>query len=207
MAEGGSAEGARRSSRRPRRRSIFADADAMPISGELISGCLDRTQHGDQLFELAWRYGCSSLNGGERSKVAGITGHIAESVVEIVFDTVGWSAIWHHPGPGRHGVDLAFLTPQGMVVVAEVKGTLVARRTPRLTPGELAQMSAEWVDKSDNPAMASLELRSADVYGMVIAINLADLTLKAVVTTDFTTLHSVGSLAEAEAALTTELVS
>lgn len=93
------------------------------------------------------------------------------------------------------------------MVVVEVKGTLVARRTPRLTSGGLAQMSVEWVDKGDNPGMASLGLRSENVYGMVIAINFADLTMRAVATTDFTTLRSLGSLGEAEAALASGLVS
>lgn len=40
-----------------------------------------------------------------------------------------------------------------MVFAVEVKGILRARRVPRLTRGELEQMSEAWVDKPDNPGM------------------------------------------------------
>jgi hypothetical protein len=46
-------------------------------------------------------------------------------------------------------------------------------------------MSAAWVDKADNPGMAEWELHSDDVYAAVIAVNLADMTLRAAVSDDF----------------------
>jgi hypothetical protein len=91
-------------------------------------------------------------------------------VTEVLLAEQGWYVLWHFTGPGRHGVDLVLLTPDDHVVAVEVKGTLVAGRIPRLFRRELAQMSAEWVDKADNPAMAELRLDSADVYGAVVAV-------------------------------------
>ena len=47
-------------------------------------------------------------------------------------------------------------------------------------------MSAEWVDKADNPGMAELGLRSTDVNGAVAAVNIADMTLRIALTADYT---------------------
>jgi hypothetical protein len=63
------------------------------------------------------------------------------------------------------GVDPVLLARGDVVVAIEVKGTLVPGRAPRLSAGELAQMSAAWVDKLDNRGMAELGLASSDVYG------------------------------------------
>jgi hypothetical protein len=52
----------------------------------------------------------------------------------------------------------------------------------------MTQMSAEWLDKADNPGMAELDLRSADIYGAVIVINFADITWRMALTSDFSTL-------------------
>jgi hypothetical protein len=95
-----------------------------------------------------------------------VTGHVAESVVELLLAEVGYQLLWHFTGPGRHGVDLIVLCPAGERVVAvEVKGTLRPQYWPRLSRRELLQMSGAWVDKADNPGMANWELRSDDVYG------------------------------------------
>ena len=60
--------------------------------------------------------------------LAGTTGHIAESVTEVLLDGSGWQVLWHFEGPGRHGADLVFLAPGDRVVAVEVKGTLVPGR-------------------------------------------------------------------------------
>jgi hypothetical protein len=88
-------------------------------------------------------------------------------------------------------VDLLFLTPDDKVIAVEVKGTLTAGRIPRLSRHELTQMSAEWVDKADNPGMAELGLRSADIYGAVAVINFADMTWRIALTADFSALSPV----------------
>lgn len=123
--------------------------------------------------------------------VAGVTGHVAESVTEVILDRLDWRVLWHFTGPGPHGVDLVFLTPSDEVMAVEVKGTLVAGRIPRLSRREMTQMSAAWVDKADNPGMAELELQSADVYGAVAAINFADMTWRMALTSDFSVLSPV----------------
>lgn len=48
--------------------------------------------------------------------------------------------------------------------------------------GNLAQMSAPWVDKADNPAMSELGLHSSDVYGAIVAINFTDLIWRVALT-------------------------
>ncbi len=58
----------------------------------------------------------------------------------------------------------------------------------------MAQMSASWVDKADNPGMAELRLQSADVYGGIVAINFADLTWRMGLTLDFATLIPVNGI-------------
>jgi hypothetical protein len=86
----------------------------------------------------------------------GITGHVAESLVEMILSDHGYVPLAHHVGPGRHGADLIMLhLTSEMAFAVEVKGTLRPRHVPHLTRGELDQMSTAWVDKSDNPAMAS----------------------------------------------------
>ena len=176
---------------RPMRLAALHRAAAFPITDDVISGCLDPAAPRDQLFSKGWKSGPMSLTREERCAVAGVTGHIAESVAELVLDALEWRVLWHFTGPGRHGVDLVVLATEGTVLAIEVKGTLVPGWIPRLSRRELAQMSAAWIDKADNPGMAELGLGSDDVYGGVVIINFADRTWRAALTADFATLLPV----------------
>jgi hypothetical protein len=167
---------------------------ALTIDDGLVAGCLDPRAVRDALFTRGWRHGPAGLTRAERCAVAGVTGHVAESVTELLLDALGWRVLWHHAGPGPHGVDLVLLTPDGKVVAVEVKGTLVAGLVPRLSHREMAQMSVAWVDKADNPGMAELGLQSTDVYGAVVAINFADMTWRIALTPNFSMLHAVSSV-------------
>ena len=178
----------------PMRLSVLRQANAVPIAPDVVADCLDLDRAADSMFERGWRAGPACLAHAERCAIAGITGHVAESVTEVVLDALEWRVLWHFTGPGRHGVDLVFLTPDDNVVAVEVKGTLVPGRVPRLSRRELVQMSAAWVDKADNPGMAELGLASDDVYGAVVAVNFADLTWRAAMTDDFVVLHPVERL-------------
>jgi hypothetical protein len=111
--------------------------------------------------------------------------------VELVLEPLGWTPLWHFTGPGGHGVDLLFLAPGDLIVAVEVKGTLVTGRVPQPSKGELAQMTAAWIDKRDNPGMANLGLQSADIYGGVAVVNIADLTWRVALTNDFETFAPV----------------
>jgi hypothetical protein len=155
------------------------------LDAAVIEDCLDPRSAADRLFARGWRSGLASLTRAERCAVAGVTGHVAESVTEVLLDRLGWWVLWHFAGPGRHGVDLVFLSPDDKIVAVEVKGTLSAGRIPRLSRREMTQMSAEWVDKADNPGMAELDLRSADIYGAVAVINFADMAWRVALTSDF----------------------
>src|SRR5437660_3314080 len=47
-----------------------------------------------------------ALNASQRrGELAGTTGHVAESVVEVVLDGFGWGVVWQFDGPGRYRVD------------------------------------------------------------------------------------------------------
>jgi hypothetical protein len=170
------------------RSTALRRSSAFGLDATIIEDCLDPDSVADRLFARGWRSGSASLTRAERCAVAGVTGHVAESVTEVLLDRHGWRVLWHFIGPGRHGVDLVFLAPDGKIVAVEVKGTLIPGRIPRLSHREMTQMSAEWVDKADNPGMAELDLRSADIYGAVIVINFADITWRMALTSDFSTL-------------------
>jgi hypothetical protein len=176
---------------RPMRISVMRQAATFHIDAADVEGCLDLASTTDSVFARAWRFGVADLNRAERCAVAGVTGHVAESVTEVFLDRLEWRVLWHFTGPGRHGVDLVFLTPDDKIVAAEVKGTLVAGRIPRLSRREMTQMSAAWLDKADNPGMAELGLQSADVYGAVAAINFADMTWRLALTANFSALSPV----------------
>jgi hypothetical protein len=62
-------------------------------------------------------------------------------------------------------------------------------------------MSAGWLDKRDNPGMASLELESDDVNGLVVTVNFADLTMRVAATADFLNLHPVEDIDHVESLL------
>jgi hypothetical protein len=170
--------------------AALRESAPFPLDSALVEDCLGPAAI-DAVFVQGWRRGPASLTRAERCAVAGVTGHMAESVTEVVLDHLEWHVLWHFVGPGRHGVDLVFVTPDGKIVAVEVKGTLVARRIPRLSQRDMGQMSASWVDKADNPGMAELGLQSADVYGGIVVVNFSDLTWRMGLTHDFATLIPV----------------
>jgi hypothetical protein len=140
----------------------------------------------DRLFYRAWTGSLAALPYAERGgALAGVTGHVAESVVAVLLVDHGHELLWQFTGPGRHGVDVVVLTPDGRVVGIEVKATLRPGHVPRMSRRAVQQMSADWIDKIDNPGMASLQLTSDDIYGAVITINFADMTIRAATTDDF----------------------
>lgn len=169
-------------------------AMAFKLDPRVVDDCLDLASAADQLFCRARQAPRGSLTRRERAILAGTTGHIAESVTEVLLDTCGWHVLWHFEGPGRHGADLVFLAPGDRVVAVEVKGTLVPNRLPRLSRREIAQMSAEWIGKADNRAMESLGVRSADIYGGVVTINFSDNVWRAGFTSDFISFQPVTDL-------------
>jgi hypothetical protein len=155
----------------------------------------------DATFALAFEHSLAALEpAARRGALGGVTGHIAESVVEVVMERLGWIPVSHFSGPGRHGVDLLMLGPGGERLFAiEVKGTLRSRRWPRLRRGELSQTDVAWLDKEDNPPMSDWGLTSADIYGGVVLVNLYDLVFKAALTPDFSSWHPVEHFGQLEA--------
>jgi hypothetical protein len=172
---------------------LFEQATAFPLAREIVENCLKSHLPGDPLFKRAWRKTLAALEPSERrGALGGVTGHVAESVVEVIFVDAGYHAVWHFVGPGRHGVDLLMLCPTTERLVAiEVKGTLRPNLWPRFRQGELRQMSLDWLDKADNPGMAEWGLGGADVYGAAALVNLAEMAYKVGFTSDFAELRPV----------------
>jgi hypothetical protein len=167
------------------------------LDGQTVSACLDlHARPGDLTFALAWTRSLRALAPHERSgALAGVTGHVAESVVELLLADLGYPPVHDFTGPGGHGVDLLMLSPAADHVLAiEVKGTLRTGCVPRMSRRAVEQMSAAWVDKADNPGMAEWDLHSDDVYAAVIALNFADMVLRAVVSADFKRWCPIGRL-------------
>ena len=176
--------------------SAFQRATALPIGEEVVRSCLDLGRPLDRLFERGWRSGPALLSRNERCALAGVTGHVAESVVEVLLDALGWRVLWHFTGPGGHGIDLLFLAPDDHVVAIETKGTLVRGRLPRLSRRALAQMSTAWLDRADNPGMTNLGLASTDILGGIVVVDFPALTWRALLTTDFVEMRPVTSCDE-----------
>ena len=176
-------------------------AQPIPVDPQTVEGCLDLADERDLDFEILWRSRMSNPRSrSQRRVLPGVIGHIAESTVEVMLAERSYVPLAHHPGPGRHGVDLLMLHPANeMVFAIEVKGTLRSGFIPRLTSGDLAQMSSAWIDKRGNPAMVGAALESADVFGAIAAINPTDLTLRVALTTDFAVFRPVAGDGELSA--------
>ena len=109
-------------------------ASAFILDTTLIEDCLNPASAKDQLFARGRRSGSATLTRAERCALAGVTGLPAESVTEVLIDQLDWRVLWHFTGPGRHGVDLLFITPGNTVIAVEVKGTLRAGAHPATVP-------------------------------------------------------------------------
>jgi hypothetical protein len=179
-------------------RHPLRDAAAFPLDPEIVEACLNGRRPVDAVFRKAFRRSLASVPRDLRpSALAGVTGHVAESVTEVILHELGYFPMWHFTGTGGHGIDLAMLAPSAdRVIVLEVKGTLRPRRLPRLAHGELRQLSAAWTDKSDNPGMTELGLASRDVYAGFAVVQFADRTCRFGFSRDFETLRPVESIGQ-----------
>jgi hypothetical protein len=168
------------------RRALRA-ATPFPIDADTIEGCLNEDRDRvDSLFRRARVVGLVGLAPSERSgHLWRVIGEVAESVAELVLADVGYSVFWHITEPGVRGVDLLFLSPDDEVLALEVKGTLRPGAIPRLTPSRLRQMSREWLNQPDNPAMAEWELKAEDIYAGVMVVDLALAVFRLALSADF----------------------
>lgn len=181
--------------------SPLARATPLALDRAVVSRCLDVDRFtADAVFARAFEHTLGVLEpSARRGVLSGITGHVAESVAEVVLVSLGWTPIWHFTGPGRHGVDLLLLGPgTERLFAVEVKGTLRAGRWPRLTHGDLTQMAVEWLDKADNPAMSEWGVASEDVYGGIVLVNFHDLAYKVALTSDFANWSPVEQIKQLE---------
>ena len=89
-----------------------------------------------------------------------------------------------------------FLAPDDAVLALEVKGTLRVDGIPRLTPSRLRQMSRDWLNQPDNPAMAEWELEADDAYAGVMVVDLATPAFRVAISSDFETYIPIVELAQ-----------
>ena len=183
--------------------SALKTAPSNELSADLVESCLDSRAGGEAAraeaqFQTAFRGALAVVPRTERSGgLNGVTGHIAESVVEVMLVERGWIPLEHFVGPfsGGHGVDLAMAPPDFSAVFAiEVKGTLVPRRWPRLRRGDLPQLSPEWLAKDDNPGVTSLGIEADAFSVMAVLIQFGRREWRAAVSTDLETANAVRDL-------------
>lgn len=186
--------------------AAIRSAPALELPRELVESCIDSGHDSALLaesqFRTAFERSLSAIPRAERAGgLSGVTGHIAESVAEVMLAEIGWSPVEHFIGPfsGGHGIDLAMLAPdQEHLFVVEVKGTLQSSRWPRLTRGEIDQMSPEWLSQPDNPGMQSVGVAGDDVSALVLLIQFARRQWKGVMTPDFGDIQVLSSLEQLE---------
>lgn len=168
-------------------RRALRTASPFALDPATIESCLDEgRERFDALFRRARAGGLASIDRTERSgHLWRVVGEVAECVAEIVLDELGYTVFWHITEPGVHGVDLLFLSPGEAVLALEVKGTLRAGAIPRLTPSRLRQMSREWLNQPDNPAMSEWELEADDLYAGVMVVDLATPAYRVALSADF----------------------
>lgn len=179
-------------------RQALRAATAFPLDDATIDGCLDGTgDRFDALFRRARAGGLASLEHAERSgHLWRVVGEVAECVAEVILDELGYTVFWHIIEPGVHGVDLLFLSPDESVLALEVKGTLRAGSIPRLTPSRLRQMSRQWLNRPDNPAMIEWALEADDLYAAVMVVDLATPAVRFALSGAFETYRPVSELSQ-----------
>jgi hypothetical protein len=176
-------------------RPALRAATAQPLPDETVSSCVTDSE-ADRLFEQARRHGLSSLALNRRRGLNRVTGEVAESVAELLLAESDVTVFSHITAPGIHGVDLLFLCADESVLALEIKGTLRAGSIPRLTPSRLRQMSREWLNGPDNPAMVDWELEADDLYAGVMIVDLASGFERIAVSRDFESFIPVEDLGQ-----------
>ncbi|MGI8730599.1 MAG: hypothetical protein ACR2LK_11525 [Solirubrobacteraceae bacterium] len=95
---------------------VLRDAPTIGLERSAVEQCLlldDEPR--DVMFHIAWTSSLDALARRDRvGGLAGATGHIAESIVEMLLVDAGCQPVWHFTGPGRHGVDLLMLSPRSI---------------------------------------------------------------------------------------------
>ena len=182
-------------------RPALRAATQFPLDAEMIEECLDdKRDRFDALFRRVRSLGLAGLPRSERSgHLWRVVGEVAESVAELALTDLGYSVFWHITDPGVHGVDLLFLSPDESVLALEVKGTLRAGAIPRLTPSRLRQMSREWLNQPDNPAMIEWELEADAIFAGVMVVDLATPAFRVALSANLNTYAAVVEPVQLEA--------
>ena len=80
--------------------AVLRSARPLPFDLDLVFECVNRDDPLDRRFARACADSLAALPPAERhGALGGVTGHVAESVVESIFAGHGWSPVWHFVGP------------------------------------------------------------------------------------------------------------
>jgi hypothetical protein len=190
-----------RPSERPRTlRDALRSAHQFDLDELTVRGCLLDDKAPDELFARACRDGLDSLSLHQRrGQLATATGSIAEAVAQVILVELGYEVFFDVTRLGLHGVDLLMLAPDDSVIAFEVKGTLRAGSTPRMTRSALRQLTREWLNSADNLGMLEWSLDADDVWAGVIVLDFAASTWRAALSGDFEAFKPVGSVAQLSA--------
>lgn len=172
------------------------DAATFPLGASLIDSCINVDDDSEALFARARRDGLASIERSQRGPLPRVTGEVAESVAELLLDSLGYTLFWQITTPGIHGVDLLLLAPDQRVLALEVKGTLRPGTIPRATPSRLRQMSRAWLSDPANPGMAEWSLDANDLYAGVMVVDLARAEYRLSLSGDFERYAPVTELSE-----------
>lgn len=167
-----------------RLRTALFEATPVPIPEDAIVECLTDAD-ADKRFNKARLHGLDAIPPEQRAALNRVTGEVAESLAEVLLAEVGLSVFWHIVDPGVRGVDLLFLTQDESVLALEVKGTLRPGAIPRLTPSRLRQMSRDWLNGPDNPAMNAWGLEAKDLYAGLMVVDCREASARVAVSGDF----------------------
>jgi hypothetical protein len=85
---------------------------AFPLADAVVEECLRDGNPLDAAFATAYYDSLAALPRETRpGALGGIVGHVAEAVIESELHELGYHPLWDLEGPGRHGIDLAMLSP------------------------------------------------------------------------------------------------
>lgn len=159
-------------------------AELFILDASTIESCLTATpglvREPERIEQLESSARATILDGAPipaalRSSLLPVLGNIAEAIVEVVLQDVGWRPLYDDAAgfASGSGVDLVMLDPAFERAIAiEVKSTIQANRWPRLARGRREQLTSTWLDRASNEGMADLGLTSDDVHVMVVQVHL-----------------------------------
>lgn len=172
-------------------RSALGQAAALPLPTSIRpSDCL-LGGSAEAPLERALRSGLSECS-KRRGNLPYLTGAVAEAVAARTLDAIGYTAFAKmvvNRGPFR--ADLLFLSPAGEVLALSAHGTMCEGAIPQTPLG--SEIGAGTETSFTAPGW---QFNTDDVYGGILAVDLATNTVRIALTADFESYHPVQDYAD-----------